>query len=107
MKVILKVKVSMKGKEPKKKCFMWRKVKVTLKVSMKAKVPKKECFRWRKVKVTFKGMFQVEEGLLERAILHLADSLHPHHFLLSQVILEYQTIGETFKNLPRVKLDIF
>ena len=53
------------------------------------------------------GMFQVEEGLLERAILHLADSLHPHHFLLSQVKLEYQTIGETCKNLPKVKLYTF
>ena len=68
MKVILKVKLSMKGKEPKKKCFMWRKVKVTLKVSMKAKVPKKECFRWRKVKVRLKvkvhyeGVFLVEES---------------------------------------------
>ena len=54
-----------------------------------------------------KGIFQVEEGLLERAILHLADSLHPHHFLLSQVTLEYQTIGETCKKLPKVKLNIF
>ena len=35
----------------------------------------------------YEGMFQVEEGLLERAIWHLAESLHPHHFLLSQVII--------------------
>jgi len=33
------------------------------------------------------GPGEVEEGLLERAILHLAHSLHPHHFLLSQVNL--------------------
>ena len=41
-----------------------------------------------KVKVAiWRNLSQVEEGLLERAIWHLAESLHPHHFLLSQVII--------------------
>merc|ERR1712110_1393591 len=51
------------------------------------------------------GPGEVEEGLLERAIWHLADSLHPHHFLLSQVKLVLLTKYSLLLSPPRPILE--
>jgi len=51
------------------------------------------------------GPGEVEEGLLERAIWHLADSLHPHHFLLSQVKLVLLTKYSLLPNPGRTILE--